>query len=208
MCAATRFNWAACTPYNRPRQGLTGVVEIVADGAATLRKNAAPLFSTLNANVGARGLALNKKPLGDLTATAETRGKEVAFALNSNFAGSTIKGNGRMELSGDYPIDAQASFANVTYSGLECPARKQPPHLRCFARWAGKRERSPVAHPRTPRRPSGDEARGPLGRRRRGEKAARQAGTAQSGSHRSGARSRPDHHPQRRDHRTVHQLSR
>ena len=31
-----------------------------------------PLFSTLNANIGARGLALNKKPLGDLTATAET----------------------------------------------------------------------------------------------------------------------------------------
>src|SRR5260370_39854379 len=36
--------------------GLTGVVEIAADGAATLRKNAAPLFSTLNANIGARGL--------------------------------------------------------------------------------------------------------------------------------------------------------
>ena len=55
------------------KAGLTGVVEIAADGAATLRKNAAPLFSTLNANVGARGLALNKKPLGDLTATAETQ---------------------------------------------------------------------------------------------------------------------------------------
>ena len=100
------------------KAGLTGVVEIAADGAATLRKNAAPLFSTLNANVGARGLALNKKPLGDLTATAETHGQEVAFILNSNFADSAIKGNGRMELSGDYPIDAQVSFANVTYSGL------------------------------------------------------------------------------------------
>jgi translocation and assembly module TamB len=109
---------ASLHTVQQARQGLSGVVEIVADGAATLRKNAAPLFSTLNANIGARGLELNKKPLGDLTATAETRGKEVAFTLNSNFAGSTIKGNGRMELSGDYPIDAQASFANVTYSGL------------------------------------------------------------------------------------------
>lgn len=98
--------------------GLTGVVELAADGAATLRKNAAPLFSTLNAQLGARGLALNKKPLGDLTATAETRGKEVAFALNSNFANSTIKGNGRMDLSGDYPVEAKVSFAHVTYSGL------------------------------------------------------------------------------------------
>src|ERR1035441_5319491 len=72
----------------------------------------------LIASVGARGLALDKKPLGDLTAAAETRGKEVTFALNSNFAGSTIKGGGRMEMGGDYPVDAQVSFANVTYSGL------------------------------------------------------------------------------------------
>ena len=100
------------------KSGLTGVVEVMADGAATLRKNAPPRFSTLNASVGARGLALDKKPLGDLTATAETRGQEVAFALNSNFAGSTIKGGGRMAMGGDYPVDAQVSFANVTYSGL------------------------------------------------------------------------------------------
>ena len=94
------------------------MVEIAADGAATLRKDAPPLFSTLNANIGARALALNKKPLGDLTATAETRGQEVVFALDSNFANSTIKGHGRMGLGGNYPVDAQLSFANVTYSGL------------------------------------------------------------------------------------------
>jgi translocation and assembly module TamB len=94
------------------------VAEVVADGAATLRKNAAPLFSTLNANVSTRGLALNKKALGDLTATAETQGGRVAFALNSNFARSMIKGSGQMTLGGDYPVDAQVSFANVTYSGL------------------------------------------------------------------------------------------
>jgi translocation and assembly module TamB len=100
------------------KDGLAGVVEVAADGAVTLRKNAAPLFSTLNANIGARGLALNRKPLGDLTLTAETRGQEMTFALDSNFAKSNIKGQGRMALSGDYPVDAQLSFANVTYSGL------------------------------------------------------------------------------------------
>ena len=77
-----------------------------------------PCSPRLNANVGAHGLALDKKPLGDLTATADTQGKQVVFALNSNFARSAIKGNGRMELGGDYPVDAQVSFANVTYSGL------------------------------------------------------------------------------------------
>ena len=80
----------------------------------------------MNANIGARGLALNKKPLGDLTATAETRGKEVAFALNSNFASSTIKGNGRMELSGDYPVDAQAKFRECDLLGPECRGSKAP----------------------------------------------------------------------------------
>jgi translocation and assembly module TamB len=100
------------------KAGLAGVVEIAADGAATLRKNAPPLFSTLNANIGARALALNKKPLGDLTATAETRGQGVVFALDSNFANSTIKGHGSMELGGNYAVDAQLNFANVTYSGL------------------------------------------------------------------------------------------
>lgn len=98
--------------------GLRGVVEVAAEGAATLHKDAPPLFSTFTANLGARGLVLNNKPLGDLTATANTRGKQVAFDLTSNFAASSIKGNGRVELSRDYPVDAEVTFANVTYSGL------------------------------------------------------------------------------------------
>jgi translocation and assembly module TamB len=101
------------------KAGLAGTVEVAADGAATLRPNAAPLFSTLNANLSAKGLSVDKKPVGDLTATAETRGKEVQFSLNSNFARSTIRGSGRMELSGDYPLSARLSFSSVTWSGLQ-----------------------------------------------------------------------------------------
>lgn len=99
--------------------GLAGIVQLAADGAATLRRNAAPLFSTLNANVAAKGLNINKKPLGDLTATATTQGKEVAFNLASDLGHANIRGNGRMELAGDYPINAQVTFADVTYSGLQ-----------------------------------------------------------------------------------------
>jgi len=101
------------------KAGLAGTVELAADGAATLRPNSAPLFSTLNANLSAKGLSVDKKPVGDLTATAETRGKEVQFSLNSNFARSTIRGSGRMELSGDYPLSARLSFSSVTWSGLQ-----------------------------------------------------------------------------------------
>jgi translocation and assembly module TamB len=99
--------------------GLAGIVQLTADGAATLRNNGAPLFSTLNANLAAKGLSVNKKSLGDLTATAQTQGKEVAFNLTSDLGHANIRGNGRMELAGDYPVDAQVSFANVTYSGLQ-----------------------------------------------------------------------------------------
>jgi translocation and assembly module TamB len=100
------------------KPGLAGAVQLVADGAATLRKGAAPLFSTLNANLSARGLAVENKPLGDLTATATTKGQDVVFDLNSNIARADIRGAGRMTLAGDYPLDAKLTFNNLTYSGL------------------------------------------------------------------------------------------
>jgi len=46
-----------------------------------------------------------------------TQGKEVTFALNSNLAKADIRGNGKMELTGDYPV-TRMTFNNVTYSGL------------------------------------------------------------------------------------------
>jgi translocation and assembly module TamB len=100
------------------RPGLDGVIRLAADGAATLRGKAAPLFSTLNANLSANRLSMNKKPLGDVTATAITHGSAVDFNLNSNFARSTIKGSGRLGLAGEYPLTAQVSVADLTYGGL------------------------------------------------------------------------------------------
>ena len=100
------------------KPGLDGVIRLAADGAATLRGKAAPLFSTLNANLSASRLSMNKKALGDMTATAVTHGSAVDFNLNSNFARSTIKGSGRLGLAGEYPLTAQVSIANLTYAGL------------------------------------------------------------------------------------------
>lgn len=98
--------------------GLDGIVQVAADGAATLHRNAAPLFSTLDANISAKGLTLNKKPMGDLTASAATSGNAVNFNLTSDFAGSSIRGNGHLSVGGDYPLTGQVAFSNVTYSGL------------------------------------------------------------------------------------------
>jgi translocation and assembly module TamB len=100
------------------KPGLDGLVQLAADGAATLRPNAAPLFSTLDANLAAKGVTIDKKPLGDLTATAQTQGGEVAFNLTSDLGHSDIRGTGRLQLAGDYPINAQVQFSKVTYSGF------------------------------------------------------------------------------------------
>ncbi len=100
------------------KPGLTGTVELSADGSGTLRPNAPPLFSRLNANLAAKGLAVDRKPVGDATLVAETRGQEVAFNLTSDFARSNIKGDGTLGLAGDYPLNARLNFSNVTYSGL------------------------------------------------------------------------------------------
>jgi translocation and assembly module TamB len=108
------------------RPGLGGVLQIAADGAATLRAGGAPLFSNLNANIAARGVSVNQKNLGDLTATAKTSGNEVAFNLTSDLAKANIRGSGRMGLSGDYPLTANVTFSNLTYAGLT-PLLEGPP---------------------------------------------------------------------------------
>jgi translocation and assembly module TamB len=100
------------------KPGLAGTIDLVAEGAATLRRNQAPLLANLNVDLAARNLSVNKKPAGDLTATAQTRGREVEFNLKSDFAHSDISGTGRMELAGDYALNAQVNFSKVTYSGI------------------------------------------------------------------------------------------
>ena len=104
---------------NRPSIG--GILQINAEGAATLAN--APgkprvLFSNLNANASATGLSMNKKPYGDLKLTASTKGSDLVFNLDSDFAGSRIHGDGSATLTGDYPIKANLNFSNVRYASL------------------------------------------------------------------------------------------
>ena len=101
------------------RPGLAGIVQVAADGAATLRRGTTPLVSTLNANLSGSGLTLNGKPAGDVNATAVTRGRELAFNLKSDFAQANIHGDGTMQLRDDFPLAAKLTFAHVTYSGIQ-----------------------------------------------------------------------------------------
>ncbi len=101
--------------------GLSGVIEIKADGAGTLRPAAGPLPflpSRLDAQVAARSLTINGQPAGGLLLTAETRGSDLVLALRSDIAGSDIRGNGTWQLAGDYPIQARLTFSHVTLGAI------------------------------------------------------------------------------------------
>ncbi|MBV8819786.1 MAG: translocation/assembly module TamB domain-containing protein, partial [Acidobacteriaceae bacterium] len=106
------------------KPGVAGTLQLTADGAGTLQKlpkgSTAPpvLFSTLNANLSAAGLSVNKKSLGDLTLKASTTGSDLVYNLDSDIGHSQIHGQGQTHLAGDYPTTANITFNNVTYSGL------------------------------------------------------------------------------------------
>ena len=116
--ASNSLQLAQLQSVQRLEPGLAGTLILSADGAATLRPNTTPLISTLNADLQAKGLSARRRALGDLTATARTSGSEVVFTLASNLAQADLHGNGRMQLTGDYPMSAQVAFAHVTYSDL------------------------------------------------------------------------------------------
>ena len=116
---SNQIQLAQVSALRQNQPAIAGTLQLTADANARLRKNEAPLFSTLNVNLRAAGLSLNKQPLGDLTATAATRGNTVDFNLASDIAHSNIKGTGSMQLAGNYPVNARLTFQNVTYRGLE-----------------------------------------------------------------------------------------
>ncbi|MCU1325719.1 MAG: hypothetical protein JWN34_1089, partial [Bryobacterales bacterium] len=101
------------------RPGLGGRFHIAANGAGTV-VNAEPklVLRSLNADVAATGLTVQKSQLGDLTLKANTTGNQVAFAMDSNFGGSAIQGRGNVQLNPQYPVDARVTFNNVSYNRL------------------------------------------------------------------------------------------
>jgi translocation and assembly module TamB len=119
---STNVSLARLHTVQKLRPGLAGTLEIAANGAADIRKQktGAPqvLFSTLDANVGATGLELNRYKLGDLRLAAQTSGDRLNYKLNSDLAGSAVTGSGETTLRGDYATTAQLHFSNVTYTGL------------------------------------------------------------------------------------------
>ena len=100
----------------RLRAGFGGTVDLSASGAASVHeKDPRVQFSSLNANVTATGLSAQGHSYGDLKLTATTQaGNKLSFALDSNLTGGAIHGRGTADLAGNYPVNAQMTFANMS----------------------------------------------------------------------------------------------
>src|SRR5262249_33119356 len=102
------------------RPGLAGALELEANGAAAVQPAGQRiLIRDLNANLAVKGVAAQGKNLGDLALAAQTSGRSLNFSLDSNLAEASIHGRGSAELGGDYPLNANVTFNNVTWARFE-----------------------------------------------------------------------------------------
>ena len=112
--------------------GINGTAEFHGGGIVDISpaKPGEPGFRLigLNGTLNGRGLRVNDQPLRDATLTATTKGSELAAHFESELAGSTIQGDGKWTLAGDYPGTAQVSFKDLDLERLRVWLRgKQPP---------------------------------------------------------------------------------
>jgi len=119
----------------KDRPGVKGAVQLTADGAANVsQKGGKPevQIADVRADLTARGLALDDQMLGDAHFTATTEGQTLITHLDSNFAGSMITGNGRWQLTGDYPGSTEIQFTNLDFTRLRdwLSPPQAPPNVR------------------------------------------------------------------------------
>ena len=112
----------AIETVHHQRPDVQGTVELTAEGDVQL---VAPQpgelgvrVSALQADITARGLRAGKRTLGDAHLTAATDGQALRVRLDSDFAGSTIHGDGSWRLEGKYPGSATIAFSRIDLTRL------------------------------------------------------------------------------------------
>jgi translocation and assembly module TamB len=111
---------ARLRPIQQAEPGLSGTVEIAAEGSAVAGTGSPFRLSTLTANVTGANVAAQGQALGGFTLAAHTgSGNAVDFHLASNLAGATIQASGNGQLAAGYPIDAQLTFSNVKWTNIQ-----------------------------------------------------------------------------------------
>lgn len=100
---------------------LQGAVDLHANGDAAIDNRPGKpriLFSNLDAAFRAKALDLGTKHVGNLVATAETRGQDLLVNFKSDLAQSNIDGRATWLLAGDYPVKADINFAPVRIAAV------------------------------------------------------------------------------------------
>jgi translocation and assembly module TamB len=106
----------------RARPGVKGSVQIAAQGTLDLapqRDGGMGLrIEALQGDVTAHGLQLTGQPLGNAHLAVNSEGGSLKAHLDSDFADSSIQGNGEWRLTGDYPGTATLVFSKLDFAAL------------------------------------------------------------------------------------------
>ncbi len=105
-------------------KGVAGVPEAV-DGTLALQlrgtlavSNSKPLLTGLSGNVSLRGLAVGKRPMGNLKLAIETQNGAVTLALNGAMAGSQLSGKLTCSLKENNPMQGEIGFKGLSLSAV------------------------------------------------------------------------------------------
>jgi len=106
----------------KERPDASGTVHVTANGALDLigKPRGAPAVrvADLHADVTANGLKIDGQQLGDVHVTANSQGQMLRAHLESEIAGSALKGDGEWRLEGDYPGSGTVTFARTELAQL------------------------------------------------------------------------------------------
>ncbi len=81
-------------------------------------------LTALNGDASANGVELEGRNLGDSRLTVTTKGSTVSGHFESNAANAAIRGDGTMQLGGDYPLSGTFRFDNASLNAMTALALK------------------------------------------------------------------------------------
>jgi translocation and assembly module TamB len=117
---SSRLDLARIHNIQTRRPGLSGAVQLSAKGSGAIAATGTRVqLHDLNLNLAATGVQAQGENFGDLKLTASmASASRVQFALDSNLADSRIHGQGSLDLTAGYPVNAQLTVQNALYTRI------------------------------------------------------------------------------------------
>lgn len=96
--------------------GLSGTFRVQGNAAVDVNEHFLPVRADITG--GLSNVALDGRPLGDLSFRSQTSGNAVSMHIDSNLGKSAIHGNLQVALQGDYPATGRLTFEDVTLAAV------------------------------------------------------------------------------------------